>query len=336
MPDDEQKKDDRSATRAPRRRPRPSPKARVLRRQVTAVRARRTASAPRPSRAASRRWATRARLDRIARRGGEKLRERRKGKKGKKGLEAAASKRLAKIGEIKVKRPSAPGRRRRPEADPLLERTARLTQVDQGAPPDVRAARRRRAAGRRRLPRLDVLADQARGRGVGDAGAGASPTSTGTSPTRTTTTTTSAPPALSRRSRPSAERRDAALAKYREVESKFAGTGAAILARLAEAGLLLDKGDAKGAEAAYEDVKASPLAQADAQVRGRATRGHRLRRRAPGAERRREQGQAPGRRAGGVQAARGHRHQGLQGARASTTRRACCRPRATTPRPSSS
>jgi hypothetical protein len=37
-------------------------------------------------------------------------------------------------------------------------------------------------------------------------------------------------------------RRDAAIAKYKEVESKFAGTGAAILARLAEAGLLLDKG----------------------------------------------------------------------------------------------
>ena len=41
------------------------------------------------------------------------------------------------------------------------------------------------------------------------------------------------------------ERRDAALAKYRDVETKYAGTGAAILARLAEAGLLLDKADAR-------------------------------------------------------------------------------------------
>ncbi len=57
------------------------------------------------------------------------------------------------------------------------------------------------------------------------------------------------------------ERRQAALAKYRDVEARFAGTGAAILARLSEGGLLLDSGDAKGAEAAYSDVKGSPLAQ---------------------------------------------------------------------------
>jgi hypothetical protein len=69
------------------------------------------------------------------------------------------------------------------------------------------------------------------------------------------------------------ERRDAALAKYRAVESKFSGTGAAILARLAEGSLLLDSGDAKGAMSAYDDVKASPLAQADGAVRGRALEG---------------------------------------------------------------
>ncbi|HEY6459722.1 MAG TPA: hypothetical protein VIY73_06210, partial [Polyangiaceae bacterium] len=66
---------------------------------------------------------------------------------------------------------------------------------------------------------------------------------------------------------------DAALAKYRDVESKYSGTGAATLARLAEAGLLLDKGDAKGAASAYDEVKASALAQADAEVRGRAIEG---------------------------------------------------------------
>ncbi len=70
-----------------------------------------------------------------------------------------------------------------------------------------------------------------------------------------------------------AERRDAALAKYRTVESKYPGTGAAILARLAEASLLLDAGDAKGALGAYGDVRGSALAQADAEVRGRAIEG---------------------------------------------------------------
>jgi hypothetical protein len=69
------------------------------------------------------------------------------------------------------------------------------------------------------------------------------------------------------------ERHDAALAKYRTVESKFPGTGAAILARLAEATLLLDAGDAKGALRAYADVEASPLAKADRAVRGRAVEG---------------------------------------------------------------
>jgi hypothetical protein len=66
------------------------------------------------------------------------------------------------------------------------------------------------------------------------------------------------------------ERRDAALAKYREVQSKFKGTGASYLARLGEGALLLDKRDADGAIAAFQDVLASSLAKADAEVRGRA------------------------------------------------------------------
>ena len=69
------------------------------------------------------------------------------------------------------------------------------------------------------------------------------------------------------------ERRDAALAKYHEVQAKYPGTGAAYLAHLSEAGLLLDRGDAKGALAAYGEVKGSPLAQADVEVRGRALEG---------------------------------------------------------------
>lgn len=69
------------------------------------------------------------------------------------------------------------------------------------------------------------------------------------------------------------ERRESALAKYRAVISKYPKTGAAILARLGEGSLLLDKKDVDGALAAFNDVKASPLAKADAEVRGRAIEG---------------------------------------------------------------
>jgi hypothetical protein len=70
-----------------------------------------------------------------------------------------------------------------------------------------------------------------------------------------------------------AERRDAAIAKYRDVETKYKGTGAAYLARLEEGSLLLDKGDLDGAIAAYNDTLASPLAAADSEVKGRALEG---------------------------------------------------------------
>ena len=69
------------------------------------------------------------------------------------------------------------------------------------------------------------------------------------------------------------ERREKALEKYREVEKKYAGTGAAILARLSEASLLLDKRDADGAAAAFTEVKSSALGQADKEVKGRALEG---------------------------------------------------------------
>ncbi len=69
------------------------------------------------------------------------------------------------------------------------------------------------------------------------------------------------------------DRRDAALKKYRVVESKFKGTGAAILARLEEGSILLDKHDFAGAKAAFDEVKDSPLAKADTEVRGRALEG---------------------------------------------------------------
>jgi hypothetical protein len=66
------------------------------------------------------------------------------------------------------------------------------------------------------------------------------------------------------------DRREAALAKYRDVETKFKGTGASYLARLGEGALLLDKRDPDGAIAAFQDVLASSLAKADTEVRGRA------------------------------------------------------------------
>jgi hypothetical protein len=209
--------------------------------------------------------------DRIAREEEEKLRQRRKAKKGKKGLESAASKRLAKIGETKVKRPTAAGDLT-PEADPLILRTA--------------AARKWVQQNRQTFTTLVAVAVLGLGgflgytywQGKHEAEASAmlaqgiadehgqindkddeddSDKKTSLYPTFKTTT----------------ERREAALAKYRQVESKFSGTGAAMLARLAEAGLLLDAGDAKSAAAAYEDVKGSALALADAQVRGRAIEG---------------------------------------------------------------
>jgi hypothetical protein len=69
------------------------------------------------------------------------------------------------------------------------------------------------------------------------------------------------------------DRREAALKKYRDVQSKFPKTGAAILSRLAEGSLLLDKREADPAIAAFNDVKGSPLAAADKEVKGRALEG---------------------------------------------------------------
>lgn len=69
------------------------------------------------------------------------------------------------------------------------------------------------------------------------------------------------------------DRRAAALKQYREVGSKFSGTGAAILARLAEGSLLLDKREADNAIAAFNEVKGSALASVDNEVKGRAIEG---------------------------------------------------------------
>ena len=209
-------------------------------------------------------------LDRVEREEEQKLLERKKTQK-KKGLEAAASKRLSKIGEGSVKRPSALGDVS-PEADPLLDRLSRA---------GAWIAEHRQTFGA--FVTVAVLAV------VGFAGW------TYWQTKRNSEASALLAQALTdqhghvsdkeeddddTKSRPlyptfksAAERRDAALAKYRAVEAKYAGTGAAMLARLAEGSLLLDAADAKGAVAAYDDVKGSALGQADGEVRGRALEG---------------------------------------------------------------
>ncbi|MEO8878642.1 MAG: hypothetical protein ABI461_23835, partial [Polyangiaceae bacterium] len=65
------------------------------------------------------------------------------------------------------------------------------------------------------------------------------------------------------------DRQNAALAKFKDVVTKFPGTGAGYLALLSEGSLLLDKHDAAGAIAAFTEVKGSPLAKVDHEVFGR-------------------------------------------------------------------
>ncbi len=69
------------------------------------------------------------------------------------------------------------------------------------------------------------------------------------------------------------ERSEKALASYREVIAQHAGSGAAILAKLGEAGVLLDKRDWDKAIEAYDSVIKTALAAADADVKGRAIEG---------------------------------------------------------------
>jgi hypothetical protein len=215
-------------------------------------------------------------LDRVAREEEKKLldRKRQQKKKGKRGLESAASKRLAKIGETAVKRPSAATDAISPEADSLLES----------------ASRARRWVGQHRdafggLVAVAVLATGGffgwmywQDKRTDDASAvlaQAFADQHGHISEKADDEDDDEGRAkqLYPTFKSAADRREAALTKYRAVESKYAGTGAAILARLSEGALLLDAGDAKGAIAAYDDVSSSALARADAEVRGRAIEG---------------------------------------------------------------
>jgi hypothetical protein len=213
-------------------------------------------------------------LDRIARQEEQKLLERKKQQKqGKRGLEAAASKRLAKIGEGKVKRPSMATDAYVPEGDALLERLRGVRQWIRGHQHLFGA-----------LLAVVVLGvcgalgwTYRQGKHEADSSAllaqGFADEHGHVSDKEDDEDEGSRAKLLYPIFKSTADRHSAALAKYREVEGKYPGTGAAILARLAEGGLLLDEKDAKGAIVAYEDVKASPLALADAEVRGRALEG---------------------------------------------------------------
>jgi hypothetical protein len=213
-------------------------------------------------------------IDRIAHQEEQKLLERRKQqKKAKRGLEAAASKRLARIGEGTVKRPSAASDAYVPEADPLLERVHRARKWIE--------AHRQTFGGLVAVAVIGVSGilgwtywqNKHEAEGSALLAQAFADEHGHVSDKEDDDDDSSRARQLYPTFKSAADRRNAALAKYREVESKYPGTGAAILAHLAEAGLLLDQGDAKGAIAAYEDVKTSPLAQADAEVRGRALEG---------------------------------------------------------------
>ena len=69
------------------------------------------------------------------------------------------------------------------------------------------------------------------------------------------------------------ERADTAMASYNKVIEEAAGTGASILAKLGQAGISLEKKEWQAALEAFMVVQVSPLATADADVKGRAIEG---------------------------------------------------------------
>jgi hypothetical protein len=210
-------------------------------------------------------------LDRVADEEEKKLLERKKTQK-KRGLEAAASKRLAKIGEGGVKRPSALGAVN-PDADPLLERAARASKWIK--------EHRQTFGGIAAVVLLGIAGfagwsywqDKRNGQASALLAQALNDQHGYVSDKEPDDDDDTKPAHLYPTFKTAGERRDAALEKYRAVESKYAGTGAAMLAQLAEGSLLLDAGDSKGAIAAYQAVKDSPLGQADGEVRGRAFEG---------------------------------------------------------------
>jgi hypothetical protein len=230
------------------------------------------AEALRPEGIAARvdRLGTESDLDRIARDEEAKLYERKK--KDKTALESAASRRLAKIGEGQVKRPSAASGLTS-EADPLVRRAVRAGSWVQDHQQTFAAIVVVSLLGFGGFAGYQYWQDKRNGNASAALAQGLTDERGHISdkPADDDDDTRAKP--LYPTFKSVADRRDAALAKYRDVESKYAGTGAAILARLAEASLLLDAGDAKTAAVAYQEVIDSALGKADAEVRGRALEG---------------------------------------------------------------
>jgi hypothetical protein len=204
-----------------------------------------------------------------------KLAERRaqtKGGKKKKGLEAAASKRLAQM-EVKSQAKRASRASRAVDADPVLDRSIEFkkwAQKNQKVVGGVIAValiallgiaiwswKQQKREEEASLALASAVADD-RAR-IGD------PDKEKTDDDR--------PKDPRLEFKTIADRQASALDKYRQVEKQYPGTGAAILARLSEGSLLLDKHDTDGALAAFNDVNASALAKVDAEVRGRAWEG---------------------------------------------------------------
>jgi hypothetical protein len=210
-------------------------------------------------------------IERLAREEELKLAERRRLQKGggkKKGLEASAAKRLAKIGDKATAKKKTVARA--VDADPLLDRAndfSKWARKNRNTVGGVIAAAlvvgagtfgyaylQQRKEGEASVELARAVEDE-RGR-VGD-------------PDKVDEKQHDPRPVF----KTAEDRRESALKKYREVIKSFPGTGAAILARLSEGSLLLDKHDSDGAMGAFNEVKASPLAAADAEVRGRALEG---------------------------------------------------------------
>lgn len=218
--------------------------------------------------------------ERMARVEEEKLAERRAKQKGtgKRGLEAAASKRLAKVRDkssedLERARSQGRGPSRAVPNDPLLQKTNELgkwASKNKSVVAGVVAAAvlviggftlREYLGQRKETQASEILADAVaaqRGR-IGTPGTDDAEKEGFRDPTPMFKTIP--------------ERQDAALAKYRDVQQRFPGTGAAFLARLSEGSILLDKRQPDLAIAAYSDARSSPLATADAEVRGRSLEG---------------------------------------------------------------
>ncbi len=200
-----------------------------------------------------------------------KLAERKAGKKKgskKGGLEVAASKKLAKIGtRAEPKRQIAVAA----DADPLIEKTAKLSEWAKQNQKTVQLVGALIAVALLGIAgflyidhKNETEASTLLTKAVEDERARVG------EPPKEDPESLAEPPLMFKTFE---ERRESALKKFRDVRSKYPKTGAAILSRLAEGSLLLDKHEADPALAAFTDVKGSALAAADQEVKGRALEG---------------------------------------------------------------